>query len=301
MNDAGAERATREWLFKAAGQVFGPMSEERLVELVMKGELQASSEVSADGEAWHALGSLAAFRVHLKKAEARARVEREVTSTRKLARRRTALQGAVAVLATVVVVASAGGAAWYLATRRPWEKRSSLLEDFGEGIAMSTVRVGAGRRAGSGSEDEIAVPLSATSPQSGPAPKAKPPSSVARAASRGGAPALAVGGAPPRGGEILKTARYDTGRIENVVARRRASLAPCLREEAGRSPEFSGEIPIEFAVGNDGRVAALWVDDPRFKSGPLRDCLSARLREWSFDPFPGERAVVSLSFRIDRR
>ena len=92
--------------------------------------------------------------------------------------------------------------------------------------------------------------------------------------------------------------RYDPRRIEEAVARQRGSLAPCLREEARRSPEFSGEIPIEFAVGNDGKVAALWIDEPRFKSGPLRECLLQRLQGWSFDPFPGSRPVVSLTFRV---
>jgi hypothetical protein len=87
-------------------------------------------------------------------------------------------------------------------------------------------------------------------------------------------------------------------RIQEVVARRQGSLAPCLREEARRSPEWAGEIPIEFAVGNDGRVAALWIDEPRFKSGELRECLLRRLAEWEFDRFPGQRPVVSLAFRI---
>jgi hypothetical protein len=96
-------------------------------------------------------------------------------------------------------------------------------------------------------------------------------------------------------------AKYDGARIREVVARRQNSLAPCLREELARSPEFSGQIPIEFAVGNEGRMVALWIDEPRFKSGPLRDCLLAKLREWSFDVFPGERPVVSLAIKMGAR
>jgi len=75
-------------------------------------------------------------------------------------------------------------------------------------------------------------------------------------------------------------------------------LAPCLRHEAARSADFRGEIPIEFAIGNEGRVESLWIDEPRFKAGPLHDCLLQALRAWRFKPFPGQRPVVSLAFRV---
>jgi hypothetical protein len=61
-----------------------------------------------------------------------------------------------------------------------------------------------------------------------------------------------------------------------------------------------GRRAIEFAIGNDGKIAALWIDEPRFKQGLLRDCLQAALAGWRFDPFPGQRPTVSLAFRIGR-
>ncbi len=256
-----AAASTREWLFKAEGQVFGPVPEAQLVELLFQGRIGGGTEVAGDDGAWRPLAQVPGFLVHLKKAEARARVEAEVTGARKLVRRRSALQGTAA---AVVVV------------------------DFGDGIAVGSVRVGGGPRAAA--DDEIAIPDLAVAdarPKRAGAPR--PP----RAAG-GGATGSAVGGE-------LVLAQYDPSRIQQVVARRQGSLAPCLREEASRSPEFAGEIPIEFAVGNDGKVSALWIDEPRFKSGPLRECILARLREWSFDPFPGQRPVVSLAFKIGSR
>ncbi len=98
---------------------------------------------------------------------------------------------------------------------------------------------------------------------------------------------------------MLKTmARWDQADIQAVVAREQRSLASCLREESRRSPDFAGEIPIEFSIGNDGRVAALWIDEPRFKSGPLHDCLLQALKAWRFKPFPGQQPVVGFTFRI---
>ncbi len=278
----------REWLFKADGQVFGPVREDDFVELILQGKVGAATEVAREDGVWRPLGTAAGFLVHLRKAEARARVEAEVTGSRKLARRRSARQVTAAALALLVLVGAAGAGAWFLAIRRPWEKRSSLLDDFGDGIAVGAVRVGSGPRAAAGarSEDEIAIPDADATPHGAPAR----PRRVASAARPGGS---------AQGGDLV-LAQYDSARIQGVVARRQGSLAPCLREEARRSPEFAGEIPIEFAVGNDGKVATLWIDEPRFKSGPLRDCILGKLREWSFDSFPGQRPVVSIAFRMGR-
>ncbi|GEJ57226.1 AgmX/PglI C-terminal domain-containing protein [Anaeromyxobacter diazotrophicus] len=291
MNDAlDTQAATREWLFKDGVQVFGPIPEARLVELLLEGRVGPGTLVANEDGAWRPASEVPGFLVHLRKAEARARVEAEVTGAARLARRRTALQGSALAVVILLLVTLVGVGAFLLATRR-WERRSALLDDLGDGIAITSARVGNGARS-SAADDEIAIP---DLPAGAPAGASAAPKPHAAAAARGARPGAATGSA--EGGDLVM-AQYDPRRIQAVVARQQGSLAPCLRDEAKRSPEFAGDIPIEFAVGNDGRVAALWIDEPRFKSGPLRECLFARLREWSFDRFPGQRPVVSLSFRI---
>jgi hypothetical protein len=117
-----------------------------------------------------------------------------------------------------------------------------------------------------------------------------------------GAGAAGGAGAPHAaadGGDLV-AAQYDPARIQAVVAREQRTLAECFKAEASRSPDFAGNIPIEFAVGNDGRVSQLWIDVPQFKSGPLKDCLVRKLAAWRFDTFPGQRPTVALSFGIGR-
>ncbi len=112
-----------------------------------------------------------------------------------------------------------------------------------------------------------------------------------------------MAGASPRGnggGGALVAQHFDVKRIQAVVAREQRNLVPCFRAEATRSPEFQGDVPIEFAIGNDGRVAQLWIDEPRFRKGPLEACLVGALAAWRFDPFPGQRPTVSVAFRIGR-
>jgi hypothetical protein len=272
-----------EWLFKRTGKVFGPVPSRRLVEMLYRGELDADTPISTGDGTWQTLADVPAFMVHVRKAEAALRVEREVTGARMLRQRRHR-RGAIAVAVVLLAAMGAGGyAAWVFAAKAP--ERNALLEDFGSGIRISVAAtIGTGRRA---ADDEITVDIERVEP--------------GRPARRNGGTAGAA--APPRGqldGGDLVAAQYDPARIQAVVGREQRTLAECFKAEAARSPDFSGNIPLEFAVGNDGRVAQLWIDEPRFKSGPLKDCLSKKLGAWRFDSFPGQRPTVALTFGIGR-
>ena len=95
-------------------------------------------------------------------------------------------------------------------------------------------------------------------------------------------------------------AKFDRGSIQTVISQRQRSLYPCFAEEARRSPGLAERIPIEFVIGNDGQVKKLWVDNPRFAEGDLRDCLLKELQRWPFRPYEGQQATVGLSFTIGR-
>jgi hypothetical protein len=277
-----------EWLFRREGQVFGPVDSRGVAAMLYRGDLDARTPVSAGDGAWRPVGEVPIFLVHAKRAAAAIQVEREITGARAIRDRHRRRHTAVLVVALVLLVLGAAGGGFLLARRR--NAPSPLLEDFGAGIGIaSAARVGVSSRAAP-AEDEVEVQLDA--PERGaPAPRRERP---ARAAAPGGRAAGAVGG-----GDLV-LAQFDERKIQAVVAREQRSLVPCFREEASRSPEFQGDVPIEFAIGNDGRVAALWIDEPRLRAGPLHDCLQRALAGWRFDPFPGQRPTVSLAFRIGR-
>jgi hypothetical protein len=273
-----------EWLFQRGGQVFGPIDSHALAVMLYRGELDGTTRVSSGDGAWAPVATVRIFVLHAKKAEAALRVEREVTGARLLARRKSRVRTALALALGLGLVGGGIFAGYRLATRPPPDH--ALLQDFGSGIRIAArARVGAGRLV---REEEVEVTYDPAAPA---APKKSPAAQAARAP------------APARSGDIgggeLVAARWDEGLIQSVVAREQRTLAPCFRTEAQRSPDFRGDIPIEFAIGNDGRVADLWIDDPRFRQGPLRDCLLRTLRAWKFAPFPGQRPTVSLAFRID--
>jgi len=274
-----------EWLFRRDDQVFGPIDSRAVAAMLYRGEIDGRTPLSSGDGSWRPLAEIPVFLLHAKKAEAGLRVEREVTGARLLRARRSRRRALAVALAVLLLVAGAVGGALHLA--RGARSTSPLLEDFGAGIRIaSAARVGVSRRAAA--EDEFEVPLDGAAPRG--------PSQRRRAQKPAGA---APASGTIDGGELV-AAEFDPRKIQAVVGREQRSLVPCFRTEAARSPEFHGDVPIEFAIGNDGRVAQLWIDEPRFRDGALRDCLVRALAGWRFDPFPGQRPTVSLAFGMGR-
>jgi hypothetical protein len=272
-----------EWTFRREGRVYGPVTGAVLAEMLDRGEVDRATPVAGEDGAFRPLGEVAAFAVRARLAEARLKVAAEVEAAHRARRARARRRVAVVALAGIAAAVAAGLYAFRLSRESPREARSALLEDFGGGVALSVpARVG-GRRAAGGGEVELPREAPATRPAG------------ALPGSGAGGPGVA-----PRRGDLVESS-WDPSHIEAVVAREQRTLAPCVRAEADREPGWSGEIPIEFAIGNDGRVAQLWIDGERRSSAELRSCLTAALERWSFRPFPGERPVVSLSFRVGAR
>jgi hypothetical protein len=269
-----------EWLFRRGGQVFGPVDSRGVAAMLYRGEIDGATPLSPGDGTWRSASEIPLFLVHAKKAAAAQRVEREVTGARRLRERRNRRRVIGAVLGVALLVAGAVTVAVLLTRDRAGT--SPLLEDFGAGIRIaSAARVGvSGRQV---EEDLVDVPLDAPDRTAQKRRPARAPSAPAQGA---------VGG-----GELV-AAQFDAKKIQAVVGREQRTLAPCFRAEAARSPDFRGDVPIEFAIGNDGRVVQLWIDEPRLRKGLLEQCLAAALGTWRFDPFPGQRPTVSLAFRI---
>lgn len=274
-----------EWLYRRGGEVFGPMSSRALAALLYRGEIDGGTPVSSDGDRWLPVREVTVFHLHARKAEAALRVAEEVTGSRMLRRKKQNRKLALLIGLVGVVVAGAAAVPMLLSSRGPV---SPLLEDFGEGIKIASARVVAAPAA---RNDEVAVAI-AKGDQPAPGRREEKP---ARPASR---PAATASGNATGGGDLMIEAQYDPGRIQATVNREQKTLVPCFRDEAARSADFHGQVPLEFAIGNDGHVVALWIDEPRFKEGPLRECLLRALGAWRFDPFPGQRPTVQLAFAI---
>ncbi|MBI3183897.1 MAG: AgmX/PglI C-terminal domain-containing protein [Myxococcales bacterium] len=283
-----------DWLFRQGELVLGPVPAAQIVEKLYAGDLDGRSEVQRLGSGrFIRLSEVDFFKVHLAKAEAKQRVDRSAAELAQTQRRRRRLKIALVVAVTVPVAAGAAAVATVVASRsRPTASPQELWDDLG------LVSVGApviGRAKAHKDEDLLDYPGGPSTsrterPSSGAVASADRPSRTSKAQ-------LTDAADDPDG---MQTAKFDQGSINAVVASKQKTLFPCLVAEAQKSPGLNAKIPIEFVIGNDGRVAKLWIDHPTFREGPLKECLFRELQKWPFKPYEGERATVGLSFKIGK-
>jgi hypothetical protein len=298
------------WLFRQGDLVLGPVSGGQIVEKLAMGELTPDSPVALAGERdFHPMRDVEAFRVHVARAEARARVDAAVQVEREKSRKRLMILGGAAGVGVLLL----GIVGLQVARNAAVHGWLGGEEEF-DGIEMEppTIRLAQARR---DDEELFEYPTHGTGPRNPERPAA---AATAKPANTGNAPArppVAVAstsrtdekrprpsgtvGSDPDGMEVAQ--QFDQSAINRVVAGNKSTLFKCFKEEAERSPGLAARIPLEFVIGNDGRVSKLWVDNPQFKKGPLYECLLSELQKWPFRAYEGERATVGLSFNIGKR
>lgn len=275
-----------EWLYRQGELILGPLQAYQLVEKLYSGELNGQTEVSPVSEhRFRAIAQTEFFAVHLAKAEAKLRVEATARAEQTKARRkRNAIIGAVAAVAIVVAVGAAF-LARYLAVHNPFRS----ADDLADVITISPPQVTVAR-AHRRDDEELLEYAGAKKPNG-----ASGGGAVAARSTPSQRPGGTLGQADDDG---LQTGNFDQEGINSVVAQHQRKLFTCFKEEKDRDPKFAARIPMEFVIGNDGRVSRLWVDNPSYARGPLADCLLRELQKWPFKAYEGEQATVGLSFTI---
>lgn len=284
-----------DWLFRQGELVLGPLHAHQLVEKLYTGELTGRTEVSPMGEhRFRPVADTDFFKVHLAKAEAKLRVEAAAREAQGKARKkRAAIIGAISVVAILCAVGAAAFAR-YLAVHNPFKD----AEAFDEGITIEPPKITLARAQPRNTEELLEY-------SGGKNPSGNPGGTPDRTGKPGGSTGALATKTKPTGNvteepDGLQTANFDQDAINSVVASNQRKLFVCFREEASRNPGFAAKIPMEFVIGNNGRVNKLWVDNPSYKQGPLADCLLRELQKWPFKQFEGENPTVSLSFTIGK-
>ena len=301
----GSGKTGGQWLFKQQDLLLGPVPFERLVERLNAGELDASTPVSPHGGApnFKPLGSLEAFRLPLAKAQAKLKVEAQHQVQKTGERRRGLLKLAGVGAITLVLVFAGGRLASWLAIHRPWEDRIQLPEpvitDELPMISLASAR--------DDQEEELAYPgaiVPGTKPPPGAVAAPRPRPAKPTRPPPAGKPSAGIASrvADPDGLDSLQA--WDQDAINRIVKTNKSTLHRCLSAEARRQRAgWSARVPIEFTIGNAGRITQLWIDSPEFKgeSSELYRCMLAELRKWRFPAYDGEQANVSLAFQIQAR
>jgi hypothetical protein len=283
-----------DWLIKQGDLLLGPVPAKVLVDKLYRGEIDAQTLVAPAGEEqFTPIEQVAFFKVHAKKAQVKVKLERtaEYQKIEATHQRNNKLIGMV--VAGVLVLALGGYGANWLAVNKPW--RNANDEDLELAINVEAPQIALAGTTKT-PDDEIALPINTTAGATNGSTNPNKNKIPKRPGTTG---KTSAGSAPtPNAGEPdgLQTAQFDQSSIQDVVSAQTKTLYPCIKAEAKAHPGTGGHVPIEFTVGNDGRVAKLWIDNADYKSGPLYDCFLKTLKTWPFKAYQGEQANVSLNF-----
>lgn len=299
------------WLYRQGDLVLGPLSGHQLVEKLYAGEVTGKTEVSATGlSGFRRLEELETFQLHVAKAAVKQRVEAEARAARTKRNRQRLIAAGVA----LGVLGMLGFGAWqvarYAAVFMPGNQRGTIDIQVEPPVMTVAKR--------SMPEELLEYP---GEPKRTPErPPSKPPETPDKTPEKVEKPEKVASASPvpkpethrPTGGRptgrvttdadgLATEVNYDQSAINRVVKQSQSSLFHCFKEEAERHPNFFAKVPLEFTIGNDGRVAQLWIDHPQLKKGPMIDCLFGELKKWPFKPYTGERATVNLAFTIGKK
>jgi hypothetical protein len=267
-----------DWMFKKEELVFGPLPAKQLIEKLYAGEISGSTPIAEEGGEFRPLREVPHFTVHLAKAEAKLRVQREADHFDRGERRSRVWRVATVSVLLVSAFGFAGGGAYWLVMQKQ-QRLQREIDDVP--ITGNPPELTAGGAAAAAQDDEVSLPL----------PGSAPGSIAARH------PHRTAGRVDPDG---LTTTHYETSSIITAELRQKGALIPCIKQELARTPSLRGDVRFSLAVGNDGKVAKLWIDDPQFKDSPLQQCFERVTGGWHFAPYEGERATLSDSFHVGR-
>jgi hypothetical protein len=320
------ERAQRDtqWLFRQGDLVLGPVTGQQLVDKLYAGALTGDTEVSSTGSTgFRKLKDTEGFQLHVLQAAIRLRVEAEARQARARRTQRRLVSASVALvllavmglgvwqLSRYVKVYLAGGAAdqeLSIQVEPPVisPARRSLPEELfeypGEKRAPVKTADASSDRDDKGPRDEPDTKADGKpDTKADGKPDTKAPEKVAAVGPKE-RPGKRTSGRVSTDADGLATeVNYDLGAINRVVKSNQSSLYKCFKEESERRPGFAAKVPLEFTIGNDGRVAQLWIDNPQLKKGALFECLFTELKKWPFKAYTGERATVNLAFTIGKK
>ncbi|ATB32941.1 AgmX/PglI C-terminal domain-containing protein [Melittangium boletus] len=300
------ERAQRDsqWLYRQGDLVLGPLTGQQLVDKLYAGALTGDTEVSCTGPSgFRKLKELTPFQLHVAQAVVRLRVEAEARE----ARARLNQQRIVTIGVVLGVLIALGLGAWQVS--RYAKVYLAANADSGLDIQVDPPVITLAKRS---LPEELfeypgepkRTPVRPPDTTSDKTDKTEKPEKVASVGPKPERPAKAgrVSGKVSTDPDGLATeVNYDLGAINRVVKSNQSTLHHCFKEESERRPGFAAKVPLEFTIGNDGRVAQLWIDNPQLKKGALFECLFTELKKWPFKAYTGERATVNLAFTIGKK
>lgn len=292
------------WLYKLNDMLYGPVPSQVIADLINKGILNANSDISIEDGEWKKIKDIQQFNQFVIQYEARKRreaIEREERKQKRLGILVLIIKILSGLLAlSIIVMGGYFGYKKFVSSRKsvkpPVEDDSveitgvtmdEWLEKHPPLVALGTKKIETKTE-----EEKIEDKTAKTSTKKGKKDK-KGGKETEKGTKVAKADSLEKRPDNPDMPEQLTDAE-----IYEMIQKNISKLFICIKEEIQRTPDLRGELLIEFVIKNDGRIADLKIEDPRFQSGPMYDCFLKKLMMWKFRAFYGERKIVKYPFYI---
>jgi hypothetical protein len=293
------------WLYKQNDMLYGPVPSQVIADMINKGILNAESEVSIEDGEWKKIRDIKEFYQFVVQYEARKRRE-AIEREERRAKRLGILVLVIKILSGILILAIVGMVGFYgykkFVSSRVSSKPAAdddMVEITGatmdEWLERHPPLVALGTKKIETKPEEPKVEEKAQKEATRKGKGAKDKKGM-KEAEKGTKVAKADVPQTPKGEDMPE--QLTDAEIYEMIQKNISKLFICIKEELQRTPDLRGELLIEFVIKNDGRIADLKIEDPRFQSGPMYDCFLKKLMMWKFRSFYGERKIVRYPFYI---
>ena len=326
--DLGLESSQEDsWLFKDKGTVCGPVPASELIEKIFAGVVDGETPVSTEFGDWRRLCEVPQFEQPLARALKTKAEEQEKQAKARAARNRVVARVAMLAMAALTFGTTGFFGGRFAAIERPWEDKTDWAKRP-PALAMLTPKPVEKGKPAKQAEAEIEAEFfddeeALTEPDE---PAATKGASKGKGGKRKGG--KGKGGKGKGGKEGDKDAPADEtavaaaspaadGKMEynaaglprtltqkqimKVLATQKGGIVRCLAGEAKKNPDMPGTVTIEFTVQNSGLASGFKVKERAVRTGPLADCLKAKVSACRWPKFYGEVKNITLPFNIKKK
>ncbi|MCC6807813.1 MAG: DUF4339 domain-containing protein [Deltaproteobacteria bacterium] len=276
--------ASGAWLYQHAGNLYGPVSTEILLERIRTGALNEDTVVCEDGhDDFVPLLQHPTLKAAVEKALEQAEAHRQKQAVQKKKQQRTTV--VVGVLALVVAAGVGGSVYGY----RAWQghqielaQKKQQAEDAAKRKRDEDLRKAEAELAAKNSEIEVdleLLPLVSVSSN-----KKKVKGKKGHEVEEG-----------PQGCQL------DQGSMVTTLRGAFPQIKGCIRDQSSKGAAMPEALTLSFTIANTGSVASFETDDRNVRTGPFFDCLKRAVTGLHFQKFAGERCNIDYPITIGKR
>lgn len=275
----GVDIAPREgeWLYRAHGEMHGPIPKKALIERLLRGHLDLDTPVAKEGGEFHPIGRVAAFAPHLKEAKKQ--------EAKRVAKKRFRL--GLLIMVPVLGAASVGGFfVWEhieAAKKQRLAKQKAMQKDLEK------------RRKSFAKQDKMGLVALVALPSAKEVKIRSTPVKRPKAPKRPGRPAT-----KEEPVEAISSCERSQQEILGTLARHLGKINVCVEDEKSRDKQglLPPSLGLSFVVKPSGKIVEFGIADRHYRTGPMKNCMTKAFSRIRYPAAGGSNCPIDIPIRI---